>query len=83
MCMCMLYEVKRSTLDTKMISAVSVPSPTCHDLCPIDLTCCEVTIGKSQFRYTFIICKKLQKVLLIDQDMQQLHLLGFDWTNDG
>ena len=42
--------------------------------------CCEVTKGRSQFRHTLTVCKKLQKELGIGLDMQQLHYLGWDWT---
>ena len=45
----------------KMLSSMSVHSATGHDLCPVGLTCCEVTIGKSQFKHIFIMCNKLQK----------------------
>ena len=38
----------------KMVPAMSVHSATYHDLCPVGLTCCEVTIGKSQFKHSFI-----------------------------
>ena len=66
-----------------MISVISVQLAMGHDLCPIGLMCCDVTIHKSQFRYTFIVCKKLQNELVIGLDMQQLHCLGCEWTNDG
>ena len=62
---------------------MSVHSAMGHDLCPIGLACCEVTIGKSQFRHMFIVCKRLQKELVIGLDMQHLHHLGCDCTNDG
>ena len=62
---------------------MSVHSVMGHDLHPIGFTCCEVTIGKSQYGHTFIVCKRLQKELVIGLDMQQLHHLGCDWTNDG
>ena len=45
----MLPEAKRSTT-IKMVSAMSVHSASGHDSCPVELTCCEVTIGKSQFK---------------------------------
>ena len=67
----------------KMISAMSVHAAMGHALCSIGLTCCRGTIGKSQFSHTFILCKKLQKELVIGLDMQQIHNLGSDWTNDG
>ena len=44
----------------KTMPAMLVHSATCHDLCPVGLTC-EITIGKSQFKHTFIVCKKLHK----------------------
>ena len=47
------------------------------------MTCGEVTIGKSQIRHMFIVCKQLQKEHVIGLDMEQLHHLGYDWTNDG
>ena len=50
-----------------------------HDICPIGLPCCEVYIGKSQFRHNFIVSKNK---LVISLDMQQLHDFGCDWTND-
>ena len=49
----------------KIGPAMSVHSATVHDLCPVQVTCCEVTIGKSQFKHTFIWCKKLEKELVI------------------
>ena len=57
----------------KMISVISAVSATGHDLCPIGLMCCEVTIAKSQFRHTFITFRKLQNECLSCLDMQQLH----------
>ena len=42
-------------------TAMSVHLATGHDLCPVGLLCCEVTIGKSQFKHTCIVCKNLQK----------------------
>ena len=65
-----------------MVSTRSVHSDTCHDLCPIGVTYCEVTMGKSQFRHSFIVCKLLQEELVTGLDMQQLHCLGCDWTNN-
>ena len=47
----------------KIMSAMSVCSVMDHDSCLIGLTCGEVTIGKSQFRQAFIVCKKIQKEL--------------------
>ena len=43
-----------------------------------DGTCCEVTIDKSQFGHTFIMCKKLQKKIVIGLEMQQLHHHSID-----
>ena len=63
------------------MSALAENSATGHDLCFMGLMCC--IKGKTQFRHTFIICKKLQKELVIGLDMQQLHCLGCDCTNDG
>ena len=50
---------------------------------PTDLTCCQVTIGKSQFKYTSIMCRKFQRKLVIGLDVQQLLHLDCDWTDDG
>ena len=61
----------------KILSSMSVHSGTGCNLYPVGLVCCEVTIGKLQFRHTFFVCKKLQKELVIDLDMQHLHhILG-------
>ena len=54
----------------KMISAMSIHSGMGHVLCPIGLTCCEGTMGKSQFRHTFIVCTKLHEEIVIGLDMQ-------------
>ena len=43
----------------KTISAMSVHSATGHEFCAVGLKCYGVTIGKSQFRHTFIVCKRL------------------------
>ena len=48
----------------KMLSGMLVHSAVGHGICFIGLTCCKVTIGKSQFRHTFIVCMKLQKELV-------------------
>ena len=82
-CMSYLCYMKLKDMPSlKMIPSLSVHSSTGHDLCPIGLTCCEDRIGKSQFRHTFIVCKKFQKEIVIGLDMQQSHHLGCDWTND-
>ena len=59
-----------------IVSAMSVNSATGHELCPVGLMCCDVTTGKSQFKHTLILCKKIQKELIIFLDMQELHHLG-------
>ena len=40
-----------------------ITSTSGHDLCPIGLTCCEITIGKFQFQHSFIVCKMSEKDL--------------------
>ena len=68
--MYMLHEAQRPTF-IEILSTMSVHSATPHDICPIGLTCCEVTIWKSHFKHTFIVCTKLQKKpLIIGLDMQ-------------
>ena len=62
---------------------MSVHSASGQDACPVGLTCFEVTIGKSQFKHTFIVCKILQKECVIDLDMQHVHHLGCDWADIG
>ena len=66
-----------------MVSAMSVHSVPGHYLCPIGVTCCEVTIGKSHFGISLSCGKTLQKEPLIGLEMQQLHYLGCDQTADG
>ena len=61
---------------------MSVHSATGYDLCPIGLTCCEVMKGKLQVKHTFIVCKNLQKELVIGFDMQQLYQLGCNITDN-
>ena len=57
-CMSYAYYVKLEDLPSlKIVPAISVHSATGHDFCPVGLMCCEVTIGKSQFKHTFIMCK--------------------------
>ena len=73
---CMSYACYTQSKDppwTKKISAMPVHSAMGHDLCSISLTCCAVTIDKSQFRHTFITCKRLQKEHVIGLYKQQLH----------
>ena len=70
-------ELKELSL-IKMISALSVHLASSHDLCPIGLTCCEVTISKLQLRYTFIVCNELQEDLVFVLDVKHLHHLGCD-----
>ena len=43
----------------------------------------ECTVCKSQCKHTFIMCKNLQKDLVIVPDMQQFHQLGYNWTANG
>ena len=40
-------------------------------------------MGKSQFKHTFIMGRKLHNERIIGFDMQQLHHLGCDWADDG
>ena len=74
----MLCETKRPTT----VPVMSVHWATGHDLCPVGLMCCEITIDNSQLKNTFIECKKLQKELVTGLDMQ-LHCLPCDWTDNG
>ena len=66
----------------KTVPAMSVHSATGHDLCPVELTCCEITIGKSQFKHTFIVCKRLRKELINGLNMQQFHYLCCNQTDN-
>ena len=78
---CMLYACYVKLKDPpslKMVLAMSVHSATGHDLCLAGLTSCKVTVGKLQFKHTFIVCKKVQKEPVIGLHMQQLHHLGCD-----
>ena len=61
---------------------MAVHSVTGFDLYPVGLMCCEIIIGKSQMKYTFIVSKKLCMKLAIGLDMQQFHCLGCDWTKN-
>ena len=83
---CMLYvcylKLKHPP-SLKMVPTMSVHSALVYTLCPVELTCCEVTIGKSQLKHTFIVCKKIKKELFIGLDMQKLYHLGCDWTDNG
>ena len=65
------YTKLKDSPSLKMVFSMSVHSATGHDLCLKGLTYCKVTRGKSKLRHTFIMYKKLQK-LLIGLDMQQL-----------
>ena len=83
---CILYAccvILKDLPSLKIVSGMSVHSATGCDLCPEGLTCYEVIVGRLQLRHTFTMCKKLQNELLIGLDMQLLHCLGYDWTNDG
>ena len=62
---------------------MSVHSATGYHLCPVGLTCCDVTTGKLQFNHAFIMCKKLKKKNCYWFGMQQLPDLHCDWTYDG
>ena len=54
-----------------------------HNLCPMGLIHCGVMPGNSQFRHSFIVCKNIQKELIIGLDMQLSHHLGCGWTEGG
>ena len=62
--------------DPHSLKKMSVHSAIGDDLCPVGLTFCEVTIDKSQFRHTLVLCMKSQMELVIGLDRQQLHHLG-------
>ena len=49
----------------------------------MELIHCETVLNDTQFMHSFIVCKNLWKELLIRLDMQQLHCLGCDWTENG
>ena len=70
-------------LNLKIIYFMPIHLATGHDLCPMGLTCCEVTVGKLHFRHTLIVWKKLEKEFVIGLEMLQLYHLGWDWTMDG
>ena len=65
------------------IHVLSVHSVTGCDFFPIGLTQCNVTLGHTQFIYTFNVCKHIEKEPVIEMDMQHLHHLGCDWTEIG
>ena len=73
---CICYVKLKEPPSLKMVPATSVQSATSHDLCPVGIMCCEVTLHKSQFQHTFIVCKKLLKELVIGLDMQMFHHTG-------
>ena len=64
------YHMKPKDLPLfKIISAMSVHSAIGHKFCAAGFTCSEVTIGKTQFKLTFIMCKQLQKELVTGLDI--------------
>ena len=66
---CACYAKLRDSPYLKTIPAMSVHSATGHASYLIGLTCCDITIVKSNFKHTFGVCKWLQK-LIIGLDMQ-------------
>ena len=79
-CTLYTYYVKlKYPLSLEMIPTMSVHSATGHDLCPLGLTCCEVTIGKSQFTHTFTMCKRLKKNLPLVVICNNYIILGCSW----
>ena len=59
---CMLYAhyVKlKDPPSLNMVHTMSIYSATGHDSCLVRLMHCEVTIGKSQFKHSLIVCKTL------------------------
>ena len=65
------------------IPTMSVHSATGHDLWPIGLACHRIMIENLQFRHMFIMCKNLQKELIMRCDVQHLCWLGCHWTDNG
>ena len=43
----------------KNVPVMSMYSATVHNLCTIALTCCEIMIGTSNFKHTFIVFKNV------------------------
>ena len=44
---------------------------------------CRTMLAGTQFMHTFIMCNNLQEELIMGLDMQQLHHLGCNWTENG
>ena len=67
------YMKLKALLSLRTVAAMSVQSATGHCYVPIGLICCEIMKGKLQFSHMLILCKNLQKELIIGLDMQQLY----------
>ena len=65
------------------IQALTVHSAIRHDISPLGLIHCVIVLGGDQFINTFIVCKNLQKELIVWLEMQQVHCLGGEWTENG
>ena len=72
------YAKLRNPPSLKTVPTMSVHSANGHDLCPIGMMCCEITIGTFPLKHTFIVWKKV-----FGLDMQWLNHLGCSWTDNG
>ena len=78
---CMLYACyiwQKNPQPVWNVPAMSVHSPTGHDLCPVGLMWCGNMVENLQFSYTFSVFKNLEEELIVGLDMQQLYWLGHD-----
>ena len=62
---------------------LSVCSTTGHNLNPVGIAQCEVTLGDASITYSFTVCKHLTKDLVIGLHMQQIYCTDYDWTDNG
>ena len=83
-CMSLACFVKLNDLTPlQNIQAVSVYLSKGHDWSPIRLIHCMTVLVNAQFLHTFIMCRYMQKKLVIGLDIQKIHHVGCDLTDNG
>ena len=72
----------KKTLPLQNIEVLSMYSTVGHGLSPIESMHCGIMLVDAKFAHTFIVSKILQKELVMGLNMQPVHHLGCDWTEN-
>ena len=84
MCSCISYKTFQTIINNGKIinEKIQVVQADGHSLDPIDMVKLDISLGKEQFKYKFIVCKNLKTPIILGLDFAEYHKIGFDWNVD-